>query len=392
MSTTNAQMQARWNAVMQNNYSTPSVALARGVGADVWDVEGNHYIDLLAGIATNLLGHAHPDVVAAVGDQVSRLGHVSNFFAHEPGLALAEQLSQMSGGGKVYFCNSGAEANEAAFKLSRLTGRTQVVAATASFHGRTMGALALTGQPSKSDPFQPLPGGVTHVSFGDLDALAGAVTEQTAMVILEPIQGEAGVVTPPAGYLQGARAITKNVGALLAVDEVQTGMGRTGRWFAYQYEIDDPDIITMAKGLGAGLPMGAMIARGPAAELLHGGSHGSTFGGNPIAAAASLAAIEVIKRDGLLDRAVELGDGLNEAITNLDSPLVAGVRGRGLLRGVVLSAEIAGRIQQSVLTAGFLTNAASPNVLRLAPPLTIERGQLDLFVDALAAALKEAQA
>jgi acetylornithine/N-succinyldiaminopimelate aminotransferase len=389
MSLTNAQMQERWNTVMQSNYGTPSIALERGRGAEVWDVEGNHYIDLLAGIATNLLGHAHPEVVAAVGEQISKLGHVSNFFAHQPGLSLAERLSEMSDGGKVYFCNSGAEANEAALKLSRLTGRTQVVAATNSFHGRTMGALALTGQPSKSDPFQPLPAGVTHVPFGDIEALASAVTDQTAMVILEPIQGEAGVVTAPTGYLESVRAITKNSGALFAVDEVQTGMGRTGRWFAHHYEKSDPDIITMAKGLGAGLPMGAMIARGPATDLLQGGSHGSTFGGNPVAAAASLAAIHVIERDHLLERAIELGEYLAEAIVGIGSPMIDEVRGRGLLRGVVFSNDQAGAVQKSLTSMGFLTNAAAGNVLRLAPPLIIERQQLDLFVAALAISMKE---
>lgn len=386
---TNAGGSKRWGSVMQGNYTTPAITLSHGRGAQVWDVEGNHYIDLLAGIATNLLGHAHPDVTSAITQQAARLGHVSNFYAHLPGLELAERLSVMSEGGRVFFCNSGAEANEAAFKLSRLTGRTQVVAAQQGFHGRTMGALALTGQPAKADPFRPLPGDVVHVPYGDVSALQAAVTERTAMVLLEPIQGEAGVVVPPDGYLRAARECTRNVGALLAFDEVQTGMGRTGSWFAYQHESADPDIITMAKGLGAGLPMGAMIARGQAASILQSGMHGSTFGGNPIAAAASLAAIGVIERDGLLDHATQMGRHLVDIVTQAQMEHVEGVRGRGLLRAIVFTAPIASGIQSALLTRGFLTNAASPNALRIAPPLIITDQELDRFVETLTTITKE---
>jgi acetylornithine aminotransferase len=386
---TNEQMQARWASVMQSNYGPPTIALDHGSGAEVWDVEGRRYVDLLAGIATNLLGHAHPVVIDAVTAQVARLGHISNLYMHEPGLALAEKLSSMAGGGRVFFCNSGAEANEAAFKLSRLTGRRKVVAAENAFHGRTMGALALTGQPTKAAPFQPLPGDVTHVPFGDIEAMRTVVDEHTAMVIVEPIQGEAGVVVPPAGYLGELRALTRQHGALLAVDEVQTGMGRTGSWFAFQHEGIEPDVITMAKGLGAGLPLGAMIARGAAADLLTAGSHGSTFGGNPLSTAAGLAAIHHIESQGLLTRVATLGTRLEQQILALASPLVASVRGAGLLRGVVFAEPIAGRVNQMLLERGFLANAAAPDVVRLAPPLTITEELLDEFVAVFREILQE---
>lgn len=383
---TNAQMQSRWDAVMQSNYGRPKIALAHGKGAEVFDVEGRRYLDLLAGIATNLLGHAHPAIVAAVSEQVSRLGHVSNFYAHEPGLALAEQLQSIAGGGKVFFCNSGAEANEAAFKLSRLTGRTKVVATVNAFHGRTMGALALTGQPSKAAPFHPLPGEVVHVPYGEIEAMRSAVDSQTAMVIVEPIQGEAGVIVPPKGYLKELRNITRDHGALFAIDEVQTGIGRTGRWFAHQHEGVDADIITMAKGLGAGLPLGAMIARGPAESLFAGGMHGSTFGGNPIATAAGLAAITWIHEHRLLDHVTESGEALMGAIANLNG--VKAVRGRGLLIGIVLDEERAEQVQTDLLTRGYLTNAAAADVLRIAPPLVVTDDQLEEFIAALSVTLE----
>lgn len=378
----NHEMQNRWNAVMQGNYGSPTIALDRGQGVEVWDVEGKRYLDFLSGIATNLLGHNHPDVVEAISKQAATLSHVSNFYSHKPGLDLAEKLVALLGvSAKVFFCNSGAEANEAAFKLSRLTGRTEVVSTINAFHGRTMGALALTGQPSKADPFRPLPGEVTFVPYGDVEALEKAVSEKTAMVIVEPIQGEAGVVPAPPGYLQACRRITTNQGALLAFDEVQTGMGRTGAWFAHQHEGITPDIITMAKGIGAGLPLGAMIAVGKTSELFTGGSHGSTFGGNPICCAAGLAAIRTIERDNLMENAKARGEELIASITDL-SP-VAQVRGRGLLLGVRFHEPIASEVHKRLLSRGFLTNAAQPDVMRLAPPLVVTSDQVQEFVSAL---------
>ena len=375
----NLQMQQRWDAVMQGNYGTPAIALSHGKGAEVWDVEGKRYLDFLAGIATNLLGHAHPAIVEAITKQALTLSHVSNVYSHEPGLELAEKLvSLLNLPGKVFFCNSGAEANEAAFKLSRLTGRTHVVAAVNAFHGRTMGALALTGQPAKQDPFRPLPGEVTHVPYGDANALENAVTSSTAMIILEPVQGEAGVVPPPPGYLAAARKIADKHGALLAFDEVQTGMGRTGTWFAHQQEGVRPDVVTLAKGIGAGLPLGAMIAIGDAATLLSGGSHGSTFGGNPICCAAGLAAIKAIESDALLENVKQRSEELINGLS--DHSAVAEVRGKGLLLGVRLHQPNAAELQKNLLAAGFLTNAAQPDVLRLAPPLVVSSEQVCEFI------------
>ncbi|HXS84728.1 MAG TPA: acetylornithine transaminase, partial [Mycobacterium sp.] len=295
---------------MMNNYGVPPVALASGNGAVVTDVDGKSYLDLLGGIAVNVLGHGHPAVIEAVTRQMSTLGHTSNLYAAEPGLALAETLAGLLGADtetRVLFCNSGTEANEAAFKLSRLTGRTKLVAAQGGFHGRTMGSLALTGQPSKQAPFAPLPGDVTHVPYGDADALAAAVGDDTAAVFLEPIMGESGIVVPPDGYLAAARDLTARHGALLVLDEVQTGMGRTGAFFAHQHDGITPDVVTMAKGLGGGLPIGACLATGPAAQLLTPGLHGSTFGGNPICAAAALAVLRVIADNDLVRRSGALG-------------------------------------------------------------------------------------
>ena len=377
----NQLMRERWNSVMQSNYGTPAISLARGSGAEVWDVEGKRYLDFLSGIATNLLGHAHPAIVKAITAQASTLSHVSNFYSHEPGLALAEELIRLIGHpGKVFFCNSGAEANEAAFKLSRLTGKTHVVAAVNAFHGRTMGALSLTGQPAKQDPFRPLPGDVQHVPFGDVAALEAAVTAQTAMIILEPIQGEAGVITAPSGYLAAARAIADKCGALLVFDEVQTGMGRTGLWFAHQHEGVLPDVITMAKGIGAGLPLGAMIALGSAAELFTGGAHGSTFGGNPICCAAGLAAIKVIEGDHLMDNVKARSEEITGELKNHHA--VSEVRGKGLLLGVRLKTANSSDVQQRLLEAGFLTNAAQVDTIRLAPPLIVSADQVAEFTTA----------
>ncbi|MBN9636041.1 MAG: acetylornithine transaminase [Actinobacteria bacterium] len=377
-------MQARWQAVMTNNYGTPPVALVSGDGAVVTDADGKSYIDFLAGIAVNVLGHRHPAVIEAVTTQLNTLGHTSNLYATEPGIALAEALvAQLGAPARVFFCNSGAEANEAAFKISRLTGRTKIVAAQGAFHGRTMGSLALTGQPGKQEPFLPLPGEVTHVPYGDADALEAAVTDETAAVFLEPIMGEGGVVTPPAGYLAKARELTTKHGALLVLDEVQTGIGRTGAFYAHQHDGITPDVITLAKGLGGGLPIGACIAIGPAADLLQPGMHGSTFGGNPVCTAAGLAVVKTLAEDDLVHRADAAGKALAHGIEELGHPLVDHVRGRGLLLGVVLTAPQAKAVENAARDAGFLVNAAAADVVRLAPPLIITDAQIDAFLTAL---------
>ncbi|MGK5739805.1 acetylornithine transaminase [Micromonospora sp. URMC 103] len=378
----------RWGQSMMDNYGTPPLALVSGSGAVVVDEAGREYVDLVGGIAVNALGHAHPAVVAAVSKQVATLGHVSNLFVAEPPVALAELLLALAGRpGRVFFANSGAEANEAAFKLSRLTGRGHVVATHGGFHGRTMGALALTGQPAKADPFRPLPGEVTHVTYGDVAALEAAVTDATAMVILEPIQGENGVVVPPAGYLAAARRVTARHGALLVLDEVQTGIGRTGHWFAHQAEGVEPDVVTLAKGLGGGLPLGATLAFGRAAELLTPGSHGTTFGGNPVSCAAALAVVGTIAHEGLLDHVKRVGERLRRGIEALGHPLVSGVRGAGLLLGVVLAAPVAPVLGEALREAGFLVNPVQPGVVRLAPPLILTSDQVDAFLAALPGAL-----
>jgi acetylornithine/N-succinyldiaminopimelate aminotransferase len=388
------ELQDRWSAVMMDNYGVPPVALAGGSGAVVTDVDGRSYLDLLGGIAVNILGHGHPAIREAVSRQMSTLGHTSNLYATEPGIALAEALAGLLGADtetRVMFCNSGTEANEAAFKLSRLTGRTKVVAAQGGFHGRTMGALALTGQPSKQAPFAPLPGDVTHVPYGDADALADAVGDETAAVFLEPIMGESGIVVPPDGYLAAARDITARHGALLVFDEVQTGMGRTGTFFAHQHDGITPDVVTMAKGLGGGLPIGACLATGPAAQLLTPGLHGSTFGGNPICASAALAVLRVLAEGDLVRHAGELGKTLRKNIESLGHPSIDYVRGRGLLCGIVLSTPTAKDVEAAARSAGFLVNAAAPDVVRLAPALTITAAQLDTFVAALPAILDSAK-
>ena len=379
---------------MMNNYGVPPVALASGNGAVVTDVDGKSYLDLLGGIAVNVLGHGHPAVLDAVTRQMSTLGHTSNLYAAEPGIALAEALVGLLGTdaeARVLFCNSGTEANEAAFKLSRLTGRTKLVAAQGGFHGRTMGALALTGQPSKQAPFAPLPGDVSHVPYGDVDALAAAVGDDTAAVFLEPIMGESGIVVPPDGYLAAARDITARHGALLVLDEVQTGMGRTGTFFAHQHDGITPDVVTLAKGLGGGLPIGACLAIGPAAQLLTPGLHGSTFGGNPVCAAAALAVLRVLAGEDLVRRAGVLGKTLHHSIESLHHPSIDHVRGRGLLCGIALTSPTAKEVEAAARAAGFLVNAAAPDVVRLAPALIITEHQLDTFVTALPGILDTAE-
>lgn len=381
----------RWSAVMMNNYGVPPIALASGDGAVVTDLDGNTYLDFLGGIAVNILGHRHPAVIDAVTRQMATLGHTSNLYATEPGVALAEKLVGLLGvAARVFFCNSGAEANEVAFKISRLTGRTKLVAAQGAFHGRTMGSLALTGQPSKQEPFAPLPGEVTHVPYGDVEALARVVNTETAAVFLEPIMGEGGVVVPPAGYLAAAREITAAHGALLVLDEVQTGVGRTGAFYAHQHDGIIPDIVTLAKGLGGGLPIGACLAVGATGDLLTPGLHGSTFGGNPVCTAAALSVLGVLAEEHLVERAGVLGKTISDRTEALGHPLVDHVRGRGLLLGVVLTAEAAKPFEVAAREAGFLVNAAAPDVIRLAPPLVITESQVDAFLSALPAILDKA--
>ncbi|MFD9035607.1 acetylornithine transaminase [Streptomyces sp. NPDC059567] len=388
----NAELTQRWQGSLMDNYGTPRLPLVRGEGAKVWDADGTEYLDFVGGIAVNALGHAHPAIVEAVSRQIASLGHVSNLFVAEPPVALAERLLQLFGRpGRVFFCNSGAEANEGAFKIGRLTGRTHMVATQGGFHGRTMGALALTGQPGKQTPFLPLPGDVTHIPYGDADALRAAVTEDTALVIIEPTQGENGVVVPPVGYLRAAREITRATGTLLVLDEVQTGIGRTGHWFEYQGNDGvDPDIVTLAKGLGGGLPLGATVAFGEAAELFKPGHHGTTFGGNPVACAAGLAVLDTLAADGTLDEVKRLGEKLRGGIEGLNHPLVSHVRGAGLLLGIVLTESLAPQVQQAAQDAGLLVNAPAPDVVRLMPALIIGDAEVDAFLAALPGVLDEA--
>ena len=365
--------QERWQHSLMDNYGTPAITLVRGSGARVWDAEGREYIDLLAGIAVNALGHADPRLVDAVATQLATLGHTSNLQATEPVIRLAERLVAMTGdpSARAFFCNSGAEANEAAFKMARLTGRARMVVAQSSFHGRTMGALALTAQPAKQDPVRPLPGEVTVVPYGDDAALSAAVDESTAAIVLEPIQGEGGVIVPPEGYLARARQIADENGALLILDEVQTGIGRTGTWFAHQQSGVTPDIMTLAKGLGGGLPIGAVVGFGSAAALFTPGSHGSTFGGNPVSCAAALAVLDAIESDDLMARAQHLHDVLAVGVVVRGHGLVTHVRGRGLLMAAVLAAPPAADLERSCREHGLIVNAVSPDAIRLAPPLVL---------------------
>jgi acetylornithine aminotransferase len=382
----NQQAADRWSHALMNNFGVPPVELVSGQGAVVTDADGKQYLDLLGGIAVNALGHAHPAIVQAVSEQVATLGHVSNFFTHPTVLALAERLLDISGAhdnGRVIFCNSGAEANEAAFKMARLTGRPRMIAAEGAFHGRTMGALALTGQPAKRVPFEPMPAGVEFVPYGDISALRAAVDDTVAAVFLEPILGEAGVVPAPDGYLIAAREITAEHGALLVIDEVQTGIGRTGAWFAHSRAGIMPDVITLAKGLGGGLPIGAAIGIGDVARLLQPGQHGSTFAGNPVCAAAALAVLRTIETDGLLDHVDALGKHIATGVEDLGHPLIGHVRGAGLLLGIVLTENVAPATALAAREAGFIINAPAPDVLRLAPPLILTTEQADSFITAL---------
>jgi acetylornithine aminotransferase len=370
----------RWKSSVQNNYGTPSIALVKGKGLVVTDADGKQYLDFLGGIATSILGHAHPAIVKAVTKQVSTLSHVSNFYAHPHAIELAEKLAAMTGDkkAKVFFCQSGAEANEAALKLSRRSGKVRIVAAQGAFHGRTMGALSLTGQPSKREPFLPLIKGVKHVPFGEIEAMRKAVTKKTAMVIIEPIMGEAGVIVPPADYLRELRSLCDAKGALLVIDAVQTGMGRTGDWFGYEYSGITPDVITLAKGLGGGLPLGAMIALGKAADLFQPGDHGSTFGGNPVTTAAGLAAIKFIEAQKILKKVETQGLYLIQELALI--PGVAEVRGAGLLLGIELESLKAADVALALQNEGVLVNAANPTTIRLAPALIVTDAQIKKFV------------
>lgn len=378
-----------WNKSLQSNYGTPTIELVSGKGAVVKDAKGASYLDFLAGIATSVLGHAHPAVVKAVSRQIATLGHVSNFYAHPNVLELSAKLAAMTGdkSARVFFCNSGAEANEAALKLSRKTGRTRIVATKEAFHGRTMGALSLTGQPAKRDPFKPLIKGITHVPYGDMGAMLRKVNRKTAMVIVEPIMGEAGVIVPPHGYLQALRELCDETGALLVFDCVQTGMGRTGDWFGYEYSEIKPDVITLAKGLGGGLPLGAMIALGEAADLFKPGDHGSTFGGNPVATAAGLAVIDTIEKKDLLKRVAQVGTDLMAEIALIEG--VKNVRGAGLLIGVEFSEPIAKEVAKRCEKNGLLVNGNSETVIRLAPPLIITDVEIKKFLKIFSSSIQQ---
>ena len=379
----------RWQKAIQDNYGTPSIELVSGKGSVVKDANGNTYLDFLAGIATNVLGHAHPAIVKVVSKQISTLGHVSNFYAHPNVLELAEKLQKLTGdkSARTFFCNSGAEANEAAFKLSRKTGKYRVVATQEAFHGRTMGALSLTGQPSKRNPFKPLIRGIKHVPFGDSSAMKRAITKKTAMVIVEPIMGEAGVIVPPSDYLKNLRQYCDEKGALLVFDCVQTGMGRTGDWFGYEYSGIKPDVITLAKGLGGGLPLGATIALGSAAQLFEAGDHGSTFGGNPVATAAALAVISSIEKEKILAHVDQVGAFLLAELAL--TPGVSEVRGAGLLIGLTLDKPVAKSVVKKCQELGALINAPGDTTIRLAPALNVSMKQAEIFLAIFKRALKE---
>jgi acetylornithine/N-succinyldiaminopimelate aminotransferase len=381
----------RWQKALQDNYGTPTLELISGKGSLVKSSDGVTYLDFLAGIATNVLGHAHPAIAKAVTKQVSTLGHVSNFYAHPNVLELAETLQKMTGdkSARTFFCNSGAEANEAALKLSRKTGRVRIVATKEAFHGRTMGALSLTGQPSKRNPFKPLIKGVKHVPFGDSAAMKRAINKRTAMVIVEPIMGEAGVIVPPGDYLKNLRQYCDDNGALLVFDCVQTGMGRTGDWFGYEYSGIKPDVITLAKGLGGGLPLGAMIALGKASHLFEAGDHGSTFGGNPIATAAALAVIKSIEKEKILNNVNVISEYLLTEIALIEG--VHEVRGAGLLIGATLDKPVAKKVVKRSQELGLLINAPGESIIRIAPALNISMKQAQKFITIFSQAVKESQ-
>ncbi len=389
-------LRKRFEAAMMPNYGIPPLALARGQGCRVWDADGNQYLDLIAGIAVSALGHAHPAIVAAVTAQVGKLAHTSNLFVHEPGVALAERLlALLAADGRVFFCNSGAEANEAAIKLVRRkqgSGRPVIVAAEHSFHGRTMGSLAITGKESIREPFGPFGLDVRFVPYGEAAALARAVDRDVAAVFLEPTQGEGGVIPAPAGYLRAARQACDAAGALLVLDEIQSGIGRTGAWFAYQQEQVLPDVLTLGKGLGGGLPIGACVGFGDCGSALRKGDHGSTFGANPVACAAALAVLEVIESESVLGNVKAVGDTLAGGIAAIGHPLLKGVRGSGLWLAAVLTADKAPAVNAAAQAHGFLVNAVQPDAVRLAPPLILSQQEAQEFLDAFPAILSAADA
>ncbi|RMI36652.1 acetylornithine transaminase [Actinomadura harenae] len=377
------------------NYGVPPLALTRGEGCTVWDADGNAYLDLVGGIAVSSLGHAHPALVAAVTGQVAKIAHTSNLFVNEPEILLAERLLGLLGGdGRVFLANSGTEANEAALKIAikygKARGKTYFVATEDGFHGRSLGALSLTGKHAIREPFGPYALDVRFIPYGDAAALKDAVTEDCAAVFLEPTQGEAGVVPPPPGYLAAVREICTANGALYVGDEIQSAIGRTGAWFAFQHEDARPDVLTLAKGLGGGLPIGAVVAFGEHGETFAKGDHGSTFGGNPVAAAAALAVLDTLESDGLLANAAEVGALIADGVAAIDHPLLAGVRGRGLWQAIVLTSEASGAVQDAARAAGFLVNALRPDAVRIAPPLVLTAAQARSFLDALPAILDTA--
>lgn len=382
----------QWSEVLMNNYGTPPVELVSGSGSTVVDAEGREHIDLLAGIAVNALGHAHPAIAQAVSEQIGRLGHVSNLFASAPVVKVAGRLKELLNAGestRVFFCNSGGEANEAAFKIARLTGRNRILAAVDGFHGRTMGSLALTGQADKRAPFEPLPSGVEFYPYGDIDYLTKLVEtnpDDTAAIFLEPIQGETGVVPAPQGFLPAVRELCDTHGILMVVDEVQTGVGRTGDFFAHQHEGITPDVVTMAKGLGGGLPIGAALATGRAAELFGPGAHGTTFGGNPVSCAAANAVLDVVNADFCAE-VVTKGRRFTDALNQLD--IVTEVRGRGLMLGVVLDQPVAKEAVQAGFEHGLILNAPAANIIRLTPPLVITNEEIDEAVSRISALLEQ---
>lgn len=379
----------KWSDVMQNNYGVPAITLTSGKGIVVTDENGKKYLDFLGGIATNALGHAHPAIVKAVSKQIATLGHVSNLYSHPAGLQLAQKLIYMTGDStaRVFFCNSGAEANEAALKLSRKTGRSRIVATVDAFHGRTMGAISLTGQPSKRNPFKPLIKNIKHVTFGDITQMRKAVNSKTAMVIVEPIMGEAGVIVPPIGYLKQLRDLCNEHGVLLVFDCVQTGMGRTGTWFGYEDEKIRPDVITLAKGIGGGLPLGAMISLGSATPQFSPGEHGTTFGGNPVAAAAGLAAIGVIEKSRLMTSAKSFEKLLKIKLGAIRG--VTEVRGRGLLIGIALNGNYAKDLAARLADRGILVNAPNADTIRIAPPMIVTKIQIDKFITVFTQCMQE---
>jgi acetylornithine/N-succinyldiaminopimelate aminotransferase len=389
-------LQQRWDAVMARNYGTPSLSIVRGEGCRVWDADGRDYLDLVAGIAVSSLGHAHPAVVDAVSAQVRRIAHTSNLYLNEPAIALAERLVDVLAlpGARVFLCNDGTTANEAAIKTVRRArpDRTRFVAAERSFHGRSLGSLALTGKAAAREPFAPFGIDVTFVPYGDLDALAAAVDADTAAVFLEPTLGEAGVVLPPDGYLAGARAVCDDAGALLVLDEVQAGIGRTGRWFGFQHEGVVPDIVTLAKGLGGGLPIGACIAIGSSADALRKGDHGSTFGGNPISCSAALAVIDTIEKEDLLTHVSTLGAAWSQELRAAGGEDVRAVRGRGLWLAMALDEGLSPHVEAAAREAGFIVNAVAPDAIRLAPPLVLTDDEAGSFAAALPGILRVAGA